>query len=278
MNHDCPRAQNDSRDGIAGACPAGVPLVDQPVAPWQIGRPTGGVRRSAGEGDGPSGGGSGRYHADRTSEDRSRDRGVHAGVVYLICDDPSLRASLLWLLASAGYDVETCSHSDAAFEGEESFDNACLLLDLRSSPAEGVALLDRLGRHATFPPVILMTGYDEPLAVIRGGVSGGCGQSRAFDLGLLEKVEGAIMAGRRARDRARALAGLKRRLAQLNAAERRLLDEILEEGDEVSRGSDVGGGAGATATRRSRLLRKLGLRSWSRLAHLILELQEAGRV
>jgi len=253
-------------------------LAAEGSAPWRRGLPVELTPRLLDEDESsPAADDGGQRRAGRG--DDSGECVEPAAAVVVVCDDPSLRASMLWLLSSAGYEVEACSHSDAVLDGDDLFDNACLLLDLRSSPAKGVALLDRLGRRAAFPPVILMTGYDEPLAVVRGLAGSGAAQSHSFDLGLLERVESAISAGMRARDRSRELAGLSHCLAQLSAEERLLLDEILANGEDSSRKSksEGGGEAGAAPTPRARLLEKLGLRSWSRLAHLLLELEEGGR-
>jgi len=240
----------------------------EPLDCWGGAVPAAVLHLAAGESEPPNG----EIHRGHTP---ARDRVTEVGVVYLVCDEPSLRASLYWLLTSAGYSVEVCAHSDEMLDGADAFENACLLLDLRSSTANGVALLDRLGRRPIFPPVILMTGYDEPLAVIRTfSSSPTAAPSRPFDIGLLERVEGAIAESRRARERDRERTELAGRLGQLTTHEREMLDVILAAGAAAEPASGRGIKVIATAAQRARLLKKLGVPSWSRLAHLVIEIEE----
>lgn len=223
-----------------------------------------------GSGDPPGrGGGGGRVSSPRHRQRSSRRPRSDTPVIYLVCEDASLRASLFWLLTSNGYAVETCAHSDSGLE-EESFENACLLLDLRSSPGRGVGLLDRLSRRRLFPPIVLMTGYDEPMAVIRSSPSCSSEAGQPFDIGLLRRIDAALAAGRRAHERERTRADLARRLEHLTIREKRALEAILAAPPELA----AVPGERASAPRREQLLKKLRVRSWAHLARLALQLEE----
>lgn len=85
--------------------------------------------------------------------------------ILIVDDDADFRASLAWLLDSAGYRSE-------AFDSAEQFlehyrgEPACLLLDVRMTGMSGLELQrELLDRHYQIP-VVLITGHgDVPMAV-----------------------------------------------------------------------------------------------------------------
>lgn len=78
--------------------------------------------------------------------------------VVVIDDDLSVRRSLTRLLASAGYEVITCSSAEE-FLGMSSVPRpACLVTDVRMPGMTGLDLLDVLRTRVPSLPIILISG------------------------------------------------------------------------------------------------------------------------
>src|SRR5262245_49030774 len=83
---------------------------------------------------------------------------MHAGHwVYVVDDDPSVRAALARLIGSAGYGVVTFDSARDFLQ--RSHDRpACVVADLRMPERDGLELRDALQRTSSSMPIILITG------------------------------------------------------------------------------------------------------------------------
>jgi FixJ family two-component response regulator len=114
-------------------------------------------------------------------------------IVAIVDDEPSLRTALGRLLRSHGYTV-------ASFESGEAFlvvpgsSYACILLDLNMARTGGLDVLKALVNRVKGPPVVVLTGHDEP------GVAEKAAQFGAYayltkpveEVPLLQAIENAI--------------------------------------------------------------------------------------
>jgi FixJ family two-component response regulator len=92
--------------------------------------------------------------------------------VVVIDDDLSVRRSLTRLLASAGYEVITCSSAEE-FLGMSSVPRpACLVTDVRMPGMTGLDLLDVLRTREPGLPIILISGDADPGAVSHARAAG----------------------------------------------------------------------------------------------------------
>lgn len=88
--------------------------------------------------------------------------------VYVIDDDPAMRDSLDFLLASAGFEVRLFESAQLFLSELPGIQGGCVVTDIRMPGLDGMELLRHLnGMPATQRlPVIIMTGHgDVPLAV-----------------------------------------------------------------------------------------------------------------
>ncbi|PTM39524.1 response regulator [Bosea sp. 124] len=84
-----------------------------------------------------------------------------AALVFVIDDNPAMRASLESLLRSVGHDVESF-HSSQDFLANEPHDGAaCLVLDVRLPGASGLEFQRELTRLGRGLPVIFITGHGD---------------------------------------------------------------------------------------------------------------------
>jgi two-component system response regulator FixJ len=86
--------------------------------------------------------------------------------VYVIDDDPAMRDSLDFLLASAGFHVSVFDSASRFLDALPGLGFGCILSDVRMPEVDGLDLLRRLHAGGQKLPVVIMTGHgDIPLAV-----------------------------------------------------------------------------------------------------------------
>lgn len=86
--------------------------------------------------------------------------------VYIIDDDPSIRASLTWLLDAVDIPSETFESAEAFLEAVDGDGIGVLILDVRMSGMSGIELLEQMTTNASTLQIIILTGHgDVPMAV-----------------------------------------------------------------------------------------------------------------
>ena|SRR5688572_8065504 len=83
-------------------------------------------------------------------------------VIAIVDDDESLRNSLLRLFRSAGYSVEGFESATDLLRLLPTRRPRCVILDLQLPDISGVELLERFAKLADAPPVVVITGNDDP--------------------------------------------------------------------------------------------------------------------
>ena len=82
--------------------------------------------------------------------------------IAVVDDDDSLRHSLLRLFRSAGYSVEGFASALDLLGSLAARRPRCIILDLQLPDMSGVELLARFATLADAPPVVVITGNDDP--------------------------------------------------------------------------------------------------------------------
>lgn len=82
-------------------------------------------------------------------------------LVHIVDDDPSVRDSLRWLLASADIESHSYETPQAFLELTGGRPAGCVLLDMRMPETDGVAVLKSLARSGMTAAVIVMTGHGD---------------------------------------------------------------------------------------------------------------------
>ena len=83
------------------------------------------------------------------------------GHVVLVDDDNSIRAALARMLRWHGYTPSTFISAEDLLDTHTVVNAACMILDIQLPGLTGFELYDYVARMRA-PPVIFMTGYDEP--------------------------------------------------------------------------------------------------------------------
>ena len=87
--------------------------------------------------------------------------------VYVVDDDPSVRAGLSRLLQSMGLTVKTFASAREFLEQPVSEEPGCLIVDLRMPAMNGLELQEQLMTRNLNLPVIFLTGYGTVPASVR---------------------------------------------------------------------------------------------------------------
>ncbi|WP_198263154.1 response regulator transcription factor [sulfur-oxidizing endosymbiont of Gigantopelta aegis] len=86
--------------------------------------------------------------------------------VFVVDDEPDVRAALRLLIKSVGYQVECFESADSFFAQFETERKGCLILDVRMPGMSGMELQDKLSSLDTLLPIIMISGHGEiPMAV-----------------------------------------------------------------------------------------------------------------
>ncbi|ESQ77642.1 response regulator FixJ [Asticcacaulis sp. AC402] len=150
-------------------------------------------------------------------------------IVHIVDDEAPVRASLAFLLTSAGFAVRTHDGGPSFLAGLIDPAQACLVTDLRMPEMSGVELLEALTQRGLYVPAIVITGHgDVPMAVAAM-------KAGAFD--FIEKpfeddvlIEAILRAGALADSRgepAPAAAEIRQKMALLTAREQEILSGIV---------------------------------------------------
>ena len=86
--------------------------------------------------------------------------------VFVVDDEPDVRAALRLLIKSVGYNVECFESADLFFNQFQPDRMGCLILDVRMPGMSGMDLQEKLASMETLLPVIMISGHGEiPMAV-----------------------------------------------------------------------------------------------------------------
>ena len=160
-----------------------------------------------------------------------------SSTVFVVDDDDDVRESLRELLGTAGFEVETFDSAQSFLSGPSMPRQGCLIVDLRMPGMNGLELQQKLAADGVKLPVIIVTGHaDVPLAV------------QAMKAGAIDFIEkpytyqtivGAVQTALSSLAPASASPPgsgsgsvvvpeqISRRLAQLTARERDVLDQLV---------------------------------------------------
>jgi FixJ family two-component response regulator len=86
--------------------------------------------------------------------------------IFIVDDEPDVRAALRLLVKSVGYQVECFASANLFFEQFEPLRKGCLILDVRMPGMSGLDLQEKLSKSNALLPIIMISGHGEiPMAV-----------------------------------------------------------------------------------------------------------------
>ena len=191
--------------------------------------------------------------------------------VFVVDDDPRVRAALGRLLKSEGLEAEIfgspedfLSHFDAGSEG-------CVLLDLAMPGRDGLAVQEELARRGCELPVIFVTGHGDVPASVRAMKAGAVDflTKPAPSAVLLAAIREALRRDRERRAASEGREEMARRFAGLSVRERQVLEGVVAGLLNKQIAGKLGIAEKTVKTHRGRAMEKMGARSVAELVRLI---------
>jgi FixJ family two-component response regulator len=131
----------------------------------------------------------------RKADTRSQRPAETAPVIAIVDDDASVRQSMLRLIRSFGHRAEAFGSGEEFLSSSRAVETACLLLDVRMPPMDGLEVQRRLAENGAGIPIVFLTGRatddEERRARLAGAVEflrKPVGRSTLLD--VLQKVMG----------------------------------------------------------------------------------------
>ncbi|EGF90042.1 transcriptional regulatory protein fixJ [Asticcacaulis biprosthecium C19] len=150
-------------------------------------------------------------------------------IVHIVDDEAPVRASLAFLLMSAGYAVRAHDGGPAFLNAIGDTAGACLVTDLRMPEMNGVELLEALSAKGLHVPAIVITGHgDVPMAVAAMKAGAIDFIEKPFeDAVLIAAIERANASADARGDQGPDTAAIQLRMGQLTTREREILTGIV---------------------------------------------------
>lgn len=189
------------------------------------------------------------------------DHGAHNLTVYIVDDDPSVRDALGLLLGVRGYRTAVFSSGEAFLQAWQPAWRGCLLLDIRMSGMDGLALQQELARQGCRIPFIIMSGHGD-VGTARAAFKADAVDflEKPFDdLKLIGAIDEALSLARleqNEQQRRRRHASL---LGELTPREREVMDLVVLGRHNRDIGPALGISVRTVEVHKARLMGKLGV-------------------
>lgn len=184
-------------------------------------------------------------------------------LVSIVDDDPAFLDSISVLIRSMALEARAYSSDEDFRAGFRQDRPGCLLLDVCLPSVGGLAIHERLQRLPLRPPTIFLSGRPElskvQSAFRQGALDFLCKSCAEFE--LREAVQRAIAVDLARREAYHQQEAILTRFAALSAAERNVLQLVLEGFPNKGIAAQLGVSRRAVEDRRARLMRKLGVGS-----------------
>ena len=186
-----------------------------------------------------------------------------AAIVYVIDDDPSVRAALDDLLASMGLRVRVFASTQAFLEHPLEDAPACLVLDVRMPGQSGLEFQRGMASHGLRLPVVFITGHGD-IAMGVNAIKDGAIEflAKPFrDQELLDAIHRGIALDRSRRREGDVLDELLARWNTLSAGERDVVGGVVRGRLNKQIAGDLGVSEITVKVRRAQVMRKMGART-----------------
>jgi FixJ family two-component response regulator len=190
--------------------------------------------------------------------------------VYVVDDDPSVRAGLARLLKSVGLTVKTFASAPEFLDQAVSEGPGCVIADLRMPAMSGLELQDQLRAHHLNLPVIFLTGYGTVPASVRAMKKGAVDflEKPVDDQVLIDAIFQALEKDREQRSEQAEVKVLQDRLATLTPREFEVFALIITGMLNKQVAYELGTTEKTIKVHRARLLEKMGCDSLAQLVRL----------
>jgi len=152
-----------------------------------------------------------------------------AAMVFVIDDDPLVRAAIQGMLKSVGLRADTFATPQEFLRSERPKTPSCLVLDVRLPGTNGLDFQRDLAGQGIRIPIIFITGHGDIPMTVRAMKSGAVEfLTKPFrDQDLLDAIHQALDRDRAMRQQQNEIAGLRKRYESLTAREREVMGLVV---------------------------------------------------
>lgn len=196
--------------------------------------------------------------------------------VYLVDDDPDVRAAIGLLLQTENFRISAFENAQGLLDAVDEMTPGCALLDVRLPDMDGLSLQREMRHRGIRMPVIFITGHgDIPMAVRAVNEGALDFLEKPFrDDSLIEAVRHALVTDEDQRAGAAETMKVEQRLATLTPRERQVLEGLLDGKPSKLIAWDLEVSVRTIEIHRGNLMQKMGAKSASHLARLALACSE----
>jgi FixJ family two-component response regulator len=149
--------------------------------------------------------------------------------VFVVDDEPDVRAALGMLIRSVGLKPEIYENPQAFLDAYDPERPGCLVLDMRMPGMSGLDLQEKLASMGQHPPIIMISGHGEIPNAVQAVQSGAVDflQKPVSDQLLLDRIQQALRLDTENRKEYSERHELEQRYATLTTREREVLQGVI---------------------------------------------------
>src|ERR1700757_2484221 len=192
------------------------------------------------------------------------------GIVFIVDDDPSVRAALEDLLGAIGLNVQSFGTVQEFLDSRRPNVAGCIVLDVRLPGTSGLEFQRLLAKSEINLPIIFISGHSDVSISVQAMKLGAIEflTKPLREQELVDAVQFGIARNRARRQEVRRLAGLKGRLQSLTPREREVFDLVITGRQSKVIAADLKLSVMTVKVHRSHVMRKMGAKSLIDLARM----------